>query len=357
MNSSNMANDQGTVLITGANGGLGSAFVSQFLKSPEASIYTGLFAVRNPATASTLRSIVSSSPNASSHEIMALDISTLTSVRSAAKIINERVAFESLPKIRVLVLNAAIQSHKGVDFTKDGLETNFGINYLANFLLVLLLLQSMDKEHGRIVIISSWTHDPLDARNAHIKLDEHKTIFKKTVDELAKPTFDEEKSMGKWELWEAGMRRYGMSKTLMQMFLYELQRRINSDPELSSISVLSLDPGGMGTGIARDGPLLLRFLLAFILPLFTPLLLLWNHFKPNGMLRTPEISAKDLRRACFDESEPLGKFPKAVALNGSEVGVHQTAEVLDEKKQKELWEGSLKYADLRDGDTVLKNWE
>jgi NAD(P)-dependent dehydrogenase (short-subunit alcohol dehydrogenase family) len=352
-----MENDEGTVLITGANGGLGSAFVSQFLKSPEATRYTGLFAVRKPATASTLSSIITSSPNASSHEIMALDISTLASVRSAAKTINERVAFGSLPPIRALILNAAMQTLKGVDFTKDGLETNFGTNYLANFLLTLLLLQSMDKEHGRIVIISSWTHDPLDTRNSHIKLEEQKTIFTGSVDKLAKPSLEEEKGMGTWELWAAGMRRYGMSKSLMQMFMYELQRRIDADPELDKISVLSLDPGGMGTGLVRDGPFLLRFLLAVIFPIFTPMLWVWNYYKPNGSLRTTEISARDLRRACFDETEPLGMFPKAVALNGSEAGTHQTAEALDEKKQKELWEGSLRIANVREGDTVLKSWK
>jgi hypothetical protein len=43
-----MANSKGIVLITGANDGLGSAFVSQFLKSPQASTDVGLFVVRNP---------------------------------------------------------------------------------------------------------------------------------------------------------------------------------------------------------------------------------------------------------------------------------------------------------------------
>ena len=104
-----MTNNKGTVLITGANGGLGSAFTSQFLQSPEASIYTGLFAVRNPSTATTLHSILSKSPNATQHEAIALDISTLASVRSAAKIINDRVSSGSLPPIRALVLNAAIR--------------------------------------------------------------------------------------------------------------------------------------------------------------------------------------------------------------------------------------------------------
>jgi NAD(P)-dependent dehydrogenase (short-subunit alcohol dehydrogenase family) len=88
--------------------------------------------------------------------------------------------------------------------------------YLSNFLLVFLLLQSIDKESGRIVIVASWTHDPLDTRNYHVEEDIHKTIFR-NVDSLAKPPVKSEG--GEWELWNAGMRRYGMSKTLMVMFM------------------------------------------------------------------------------------------------------------------------------------------
>ncbi len=36
---------------------------------------------------------------------------------------------------------------------------SFQVNYLAHFLFTLLLLQSMDKTHGRIVVIGSWTHE------------------------------------------------------------------------------------------------------------------------------------------------------------------------------------------------------
>lgn len=86
-----MATSKGTVLITGANGGLGSAFVSQFLKSPQASPYIGLFAVRNPSTAIALQKAVSSAPDPHSHhEICPLDLSTLASVRAGAKPINDR---------------------------------------------------------------------------------------------------------------------------------------------------------------------------------------------------------------------------------------------------------------------------
>lgn len=346
---------KGTVLITGANGGLGSVFVSQFLHSPEASLYTGLFAVRNPSTATTLQTILSGSSNAARHEAVALDIGTLASVRSAAKTINDRVASGALPPIRALVLNAALQHTAGQTFTNDGLESNFAVNYLSNFLLVLLLMQSMDKGAGRVVIVSSWTHDPLDSRNAHITEEKHKTIFT-DVDTLAKPPVESGEGLGTWQLWMAGMRRYGMSKTLMVMFMYELQRRLDADPALSDISVLSVDPGGMATSLVRDGPFLLRFLLGWIYPIFDPLLRLMDYLSPNGSLRRPATSAADLRRACFDDKEPLGQHPKAVALNGSAVGAHQTPEALDEEKQKALWLGSLEYAQVHQGDTALKNW-
>jgi hypothetical protein len=146
-----------------------------------------------------------------------------------------------------------------------------------------------------------------------------------------------------------------MSKTLMVMFMYELQRRIDADPALSNISVLSLDLGGMATSLVRDVPFALHFLLGWVMPLFEPLLWLMDYVSPNGLLRRPATSAADLRRACFDDKVSLGPHPRAVALNGSAVGAHQTPEALDEKKQRELWLGSLKYANVCQGDTVLKS--
>jgi hypothetical protein len=34
-----------------------------------------------------------------------------------------------------------------------------------------------------------------------------------------------------------------------------------------------------------------------------------------------------------------------------------TPEVLDENKQKQLWEGGLRYADVKEGETVLRDWK
>ena len=43
--------------------------------------------------------------------------------------------------------------------TTDNLESNFAINYLANFLSILLILESMDKNHSRTIMISSAMHE------------------------------------------------------------------------------------------------------------------------------------------------------------------------------------------------------
>lgn len=44
-------------------------------------------------------------------------------------------------------------------YSKEGFEETFAVNRLSHFLLVNLLLDRMDKD-GRIVFVSSGTHDP-----------------------------------------------------------------------------------------------------------------------------------------------------------------------------------------------------
>lgn len=89
--------------------------------------------------------------------MLSLDISTLASVRAGAKAINDLVASGALPPIRALILNAAIQHNQGQTFTNDGLESNFGVDYLSNFLTCTPTLA----EHGQR--IRAYCH--------HLKLD------------------------------------------------------------------------------------------------------------------------------------------------------------------------------------------
>ena len=65
-----------------------------------------------------------------------------------------------LPPLHALICNAGIQFNAGLVNTEDGYETTWAVNHLGHFLLVLLLLDKIQKP-GRIVVVSSGTHDPL----------------------------------------------------------------------------------------------------------------------------------------------------------------------------------------------------
>jgi NAD(P)-dependent dehydrogenase (short-subunit alcohol dehydrogenase family) len=109
-----MSSSKGTVLVTGANGGLGSAIVTNLLQKPElASNYTGLYTVRKAASATRLQGILKQAPE-SHKNVLDMDLSSLASVRTAAAEINRRVAAGELPPIKVLILNAAYQDHEQI---------------------------------------------------------------------------------------------------------------------------------------------------------------------------------------------------------------------------------------------------
>jgi NAD(P)-dependent dehydrogenase (short-subunit alcohol dehydrogenase family) len=203
---------EGTILITGANGGLGTAFIEKLLHSSSSSSY-GLFIV--PAfsdnSSAALRSILSASQFP--HSILPLELGNLAAVRAFAGDVNSKVASGRFPRIRTLILNAATQTFQGVQYTIDGFEISFAVNYLANFLLVLLLLESMDPENSRIIIISSFTHNP--EHPLYCRFANAKTVFQSMM-EMARPP----ESNDDGDKLSAGMRRYARSKLLMLMFMY-----------------------------------------------------------------------------------------------------------------------------------------
>ncbi|TVY36590.1 hypothetical protein LSUB1_G007000 [Lachnellula subtilissima] len=275
-----MSNPKGSVLITGANGGLGSAFVSNLVAFPYASSHRGIYTIRDPSCAATLKTVL-----------------------------------QNAPKTAHLVDSP----------TRP---------------------QKPSSEHERIVLVSSWSHDAYDSRNDSIAIcrgDEYKTLWR-DPEALSKGIAYHDNG------YKAGMRRYGTSKLLHVMFMYELQRKLSADPALSKISVLSLDPGAMGgTGLLRDSPAFIRLLTRYLLYYLQPIMVL---LKPNGIARTPKKPGYDLLLACLDEKY-LGEYPKAVYLGGSEKAI-PSVEARDDKKQRKLWVESLKLRRLG-RDTVLKD--
>ncbi len=143
-----------------------------------------------------------------------------------AKKLNERVATGELPRIQLLLLiaGAMFLSHTakdGISYTNDGIESTFAVNYLANFLLVLLLLRSMDDSFARIIFIGSTSHDPsfLSNQSAFTK-PETKIMMKgaegvEDVEWVAKA----KEKIEKGDEYMATVRRYGRSKLCMTMFM------------------------------------------------------------------------------------------------------------------------------------------
>ncbi|KAF9769418.1 hypothetical protein IL306_013177 [Fusarium sp. DS 682] len=343
-----MSSSQGTILITGTNGGLGSALVTNILSKPElARSYTGVYTVRKAATAIRLQQVLKSAPKYHRHDVLDLDLSSLASIRTMATGINRKVAAGDLPPIRALILNAGYQDHEQISMSDDGYEMSWQVNFLANQLLTLLLLQSMDKENGRILLIGSWSHDVNDERNnTNVECYTGYDSLFPGPEELAKGTWSRPESGGGWL---TGYRRYGASKLCAVMLMHELTSRLVQDPRLSKITVVGLDPGAMGSDLHRRG----SFVMSHLLKILAPVISLQARFKPNGVFRPLWKSAEDAVQLAFETKAQTGKL---LYLNGTDE-FETGKEARDDAKRKALWSYGLEAAGIEQGDTFLNRWQ
>ncbi|KAI2610569.1 putative short-chain dehydrogenase [Hypoxylon sp. NC1633] len=351
-----MATPKGTILVTGANGGLGTAIVATIVARPDLAAHFGLYTVRSVATAHSLRSSLAAT-RSHPHDLMEIDLADLSSVRDAATTINAKVAAGEIPRIRALVLNAAYRDTKGQSWTKDGLDVAFASNYLGHWLLVLLILQSMDREEGRVVIVGGWVHDPHDEANklnSAFEDEQWKTIFadasSESVESVARGTWSTSpKDPAQDPRQLPGIRRYGASKLCSIMMIPELQRRLDSDPKLSNISVVGVDPGMMATNFTTGT---LNWLLRLIFFIVTQIA---SRLSPNGMFRSPHKSANDVLSAALGTESPIGERPKGSYFNGDD-RKEISGEAKDQDKRASVWRASVQYAGLTEGQTCLVNW-
>ncbi|MET7767086.1 oxidoreductase [Nocardia sp. NPDC005366] len=125
-----------TFVITGANGGLG-AETTKVLAAKGATV---IMACRNAAKAQQVADAIPGDVRTA-----ALDLADLSSVREFA---------ENTGEFDVLINNAGLMN---VPFsrTKDGFETQFGVNHLGHFALTGLLL---DRIGDRVVTLASIAH-------------------------------------------------------------------------------------------------------------------------------------------------------------------------------------------------------
>jgi NAD(P)-dependent dehydrogenase (short-subunit alcohol dehydrogenase family) len=359
-----MATTSGTILLTGANGGIGVGFVSQLLKSQYATTKTAVYAVRDTDAASKLKGALENAPQDHEYLILPADVSSIEALRDFSAEINARVARGDLPPIQALVLNAGIQDNAKEEYTIDGFERTFAINYLSNFLLSLLLLESMDREHGRIIFIGSTFADIHWGTNKYaFSSKEQMGTWFTTMENISKGV--EEHPDG--DINKKGQRKYALSKLLLMVWMYvpslytltstdrirryEFQRRLDADPRLSKIAVLGHDPGWVGgTDISRTSNVFVQFFLKVIVRGLAYVFTLFS----NPLMRTAAKNGNDLLGVCFDD-QAFGEFPKAKYINGSVL--HTTPEeTKDERRQEEVWKESLKFAKVNAGETVLVDW-
>ncbi|ULO10205.1 SDR family NAD(P)-dependent oxidoreductase [Paenibacillus sp. 19GGS1-52] len=238
-----------TFIITGGNTGLGYACAKNIAKDNKKNQI--VIACRNATKAQeAVNSLIKETGNDNIISLE-LDLSSIESVRDFVI----RFSDAKLPPLYAIVCNAGIQVVNKAQYTKDGFELTFGVNHPGHFLLVNLLLENIS-DAGRIVFVSSGTHDPLQKTGMPEPKYENARL-------LAYP-----KEMGsKEETGSIGRRSYTTSKLCNIYCTYELAERITQQTN-KNITVNAFDPGLMpGTGLARSYSPFLRFVSKYILSL------------------------------------------------------------------------------------------
>lgn len=203
-----------TFFITGANTGIGFE-AAKALAERGARVLLGC---RSAARAEAALEKIRAEHAGADLGIIALDLGDLASVQHAAQV----VAAE--PRLDGLLNNAGVM-RAPFGLTKDGFETQFGVNHLGHFALTGLLLPTLEQTAGsRIVITSSVGH-----RRGEILFD----------DINAAQRYDP-------------MERYYMSKLANLVHMYELDRRLRAQG--SDTIALGVHPGVSNTDLGRHMP-------------------------------------------------------------------------------------------------------
>ena len=201
------------VVVTGSSSGIGR----ETAKGLAAQNATVVMANRNEAkTQPILDDIVKQTGNPNI-EFIKLDIADLSSVRDFVKTFKQKH-----DRLDVLVNNAGIASvGNKPTFTKDGLESQMGGNYLGHFYLTNLLLDTLkNTEQSRVinVLTKSCTYKRLK--------------------------FDDLMSEKKYDPFESLVQ----SKIATLMFAKELQQRLGE----TNTKIMSLHPGWVRTEGLED---------------------------------------------------------------------------------------------------------
>lgn len=255
-----------TIVVTGANRGLGLAIVRALDHEKDVDFVLGVRDVKSgEAIAKTL-----SRPA----RVAELDVGTRASVKAFARTIDK--------PLYALVNNAGLQFFAPAELTPDGVEPTLAVNHLGALDLTLALLPKL--EGGRVIGIGSGTHNP---EHREAKRGGYRGGIFTSIEKLAR---GETKAT---EPYAQGQERYATSKLLVTVTAMELARRY------PATTFLTFDPGLMpGTGLARTSAWYGRLLWSTVLKWIAPLM---------DDTSTPERSAASARKLLIEPGVVSGE--------------------------------------------------
>ncbi len=169
-----------------------------------------------------------------------LDLSSLASVRAAAKRCRAMLEDGQIDTLQDILCNAGAQFQGPISYSADGYEETFAVNCLGHFLLVNLLLDCV-AEGGRIVFTASGTHDPdtMDGRMVGVAAEPDANALANEGKGGRKPI--------------SGGKRYATSKLCVILYTYELDRKLRRAGV--PVAAIAFDPGLISeTGLMRTSP-------------------------------------------------------------------------------------------------------
>ncbi|XP_034435640.1 retinol dehydrogenase 14b [Hippoglossus hippoglossus] len=281
-----------TVIVTGANSGIGRALTAELLKLQARVI----MACRDRGSAEEAARDIRRTAGAEQGEVVVkhLDLASLGSVRRFCEEISQEES-----KIDVLVNNAGLYQCPHM-MTEDGFEMQLGVNHLGHFLLSHLLLDLLKTSApSRIVVVSSKLY-----KYGHINFDD----------------LNSESDYNKASC-------YSQSKLANLLFTLELARRL----EGTGVTVNALTPGIVRTRLGRHVqiPLLAKplFYLASLIFFKSPL---EGAQTPLYLACSPEVEG--VSGKCFANCEEEELMAKAT----------------DDQAAKKLWDISSRMVGLTD---------
>ncbi|KAI1904495.1 hypothetical protein AGOR_G00006240 [Albula goreensis] len=287
---SNARLDGKTVLITGANTGIGKQTAVDMANRGARVI----LACRDMTRANKAAEDIRQRSGNGNVVVKKLDLASLQSVRDLAKDIQENEE-----RLDVLINNAGIMMCPKWQ-TEDGFEMQFGVNHLGHFLLTNCLLDLLKKSSpSRIVNVSSLAHEKGEIHFDDINLDKDYCPRKS----------------------------YRQSKLANVLFTRELASRLQG----TGVTVYSLHPGVIHTELGRH---------------FWPEMALWKRvvFTPFLLLlKTPWEGAQTTIFCAVDES-----LENTSGLYYSDCAPKEAApQARDDAVAKKLWEVSATMVGLQ----------